>query len=146
VSIVVISGGFDPLHIGHLDYINEARELGNKLIVLVNTDAWLTRKKGKPFMTASERGEIVGSIEGVDEVYLADDADGTVVASLRKIREGRPESLIVFANGGDRLPTNTPETTYCLEQGIIMAFNVGGKKKQSSSELLKKSGSVRYAE
>jgi cytidyltransferase-like protein len=136
MTIVVVSGGFDPLHAGHVDYLNAAAQLGCQLVVLLNSDPWLTRKKGKPFMNADERGNVVGALKCVDEVYLADDDDDTVVESLRKIREGRPTATIVFANGGDRIAFNTPEMNYCYENNIILAFNVGGKKIQSSSSLI----------
>ncbi len=132
-KVVAVSGGFDPIHIGHTRMIQDARKLGN-VIVFLNTDEWLKRKKGYVFMTWQERAEILLSIKGVKEVYSAMDEDNTVCEALRFYK---PD---VFANGGDRKPGRVPEYQVCEELGIEMAFSVGGDDKpQSSSWLVEKS-------
>lgn len=127
---VAISGYFDPLHVGHLDYINLARRLGDYLVVIVNNDHQATLKKGKPFMKEEERVKIVESIKGVDEVFLSIDKDRTVCESLKAVN---PD---VFANGGDRNNEEIPEAVVCRDLGIEMVDGLGNKK-QSSSWLLK---------
>jgi D-beta-D-heptose 7-phosphate kinase/D-beta-D-heptose 1-phosphate adenosyltransferase len=132
-KIVAVSGGFDPIHIGHTRMIQDAKKLGD-VIVFLNTDEWLKRKKGYVFMTWQERAEILLSIKGVKEVYSAMDDDDTVCEALRFYK---PD---VFANGGDRKPGKVPEYQTCEELGIDMAFSVGGDDKpQSSSWLVEKS-------
>lgn len=125
---VMVSGGFDPIHKGHVRMIREASKYGDVLVV-VNSDAWLERKKGFAFMSFEERQEIISSMKGVFLVVEADDADNTVCESLRKYK---PD---FFANGGDRTSNNTPEMQVCEELGIKMLWGVGGEKVQSSSEL-----------
>ena len=127
--LVAISGGFDPIHIGHIRMIKGASELGS-LTVIVNSDDWLNRKKGYAFMSEQERVEVISAIEGVDNVVIASDKDDTVCETLRDIK---PD---IFANGGDRNNKNTPEKDLCKELGIKMTWGVGGKKIQSSSELV----------
>lgn len=132
---VAISGGFDPVHIGHVRLIQEAAAIGDKLIVILNNDHWLTKKKGAPFMPESERVEILKAINGVDEVILTnhgpDSEDMSVCDTLREIK---PD---IFANGGDRFDDNIPEAVLCKELGIDTVFNVGhGGKVQSSSWLV----------
>ncbi|RJQ34740.1 hypothetical protein C4556_01985 [Candidatus Parcubacteria bacterium] len=132
---VAVSGGFDPLHIGHVRMFKEARRLGDKLVVIVNNDNWLRAKKGFSFMPQKERVELIGSFPFVDKVVLTDhkkdDSDRSVCRTLRKIRPH------IFANGGDRLKSNVPEVALCKKLGIKMAFNVGeGGKVQSSSWMI----------
>ena len=135
-KIVAVSGGFDPIHIGHVRMIQDARKLG-KVIVFLNTDEWLKRKKGYVFMGWDERAEILLGIKGVKEVYSAMDEDDTVCEALRFYK---PD---VFANGGDRKPGKVPEYQICEDLGIEMAFSVGGDDKpQSSSSLVDK---VKYS-
>ena len=136
MRIVAISGGFDHHHIGHIRYIREGRALGDKLVVILNNDNWLMKKKGFVFMPQAERKEVLEAIDGVDEVILTDhapdDDDRSVCRTLRLIR---PD---VFANGGDRKPDGdpVPEVSLCDELGIEMFYNVGhGGKVQSSSWL-----------
>ena len=131
-KIITVSGGFDPIHIGHIRMIKDAAKLG-RLTVIVNSDDWLNRKKGFAFMPEDERVEILKSIDGVSEVVVASDSDDTVCESLRQIKPN------IFANGGDRTNKNTPEKELCKELGIEMVWGVGGKKLQSSSELVKNS-------
>ena len=129
--LVAVSGGFDPVHVGHVRMIVEAANYG-AVIVIANSDAWLMRKKGYIFMTWEERQEILYSFKGVADVLEAKDDDGSVCETLRKLK---PD---IFANGGDRKDSNTPEVALCQELGIEMLWNVGGGKIQSSSELVAK--------
>ncbi len=132
-KIVAISGGFDPVHVGHVRYIQEAKKLGDKLIVILNTDDFLTRKKGFVFMPFEERKEILENIKGVDEVIRCIDEDQSVCKTLEMLK---PD---IFAKGGDRTIDNIPEVDVCKRNNIEMIFNVGGGKAQSSSELVRKS-------
>ena len=126
---IAVSGGFDPVHVGHIRMIQEASVYGD-VIVIANSDEWLMRKKGYVFMSFDERSEILSSISGVKSVHMAKDADDTVCESLKEIQ---PDA---FANGGDRKNTNTPEMDLCNELEIEMMWNVGGGKIQSSSDLV----------
>ena len=127
---VAVSGGFDPVHVGHVRMILEAAEVGD-VIVIANSDEWLMRKKGYVFMPWEERAEILASIKGVLKVVTVDDSDGTVCEALRR------EKPTFFANGGDRKTDNTPEMDVCSGLGIGLLWEVGGGKIQSSSELVK---------
>jgi len=135
-KIVAVSGGFDPVHIGHIHLFKAAKKLGEKLIVILNNDNWLGKKKGSVLMPEKERKEIIEAFRCVDEVVLTDHKenpkDMSVCAELKKIK---PD---IFANGGDRKKNNVPEVEICKKLGIKMAWNVGGEKIRSSSELLKK--------
>ena len=130
-KIIAVSGGFDPIHKGHVRMILAAAKEGT-VIVIANSDEWLMRKKGYVFMLWQERAEILQSIKGVAAVYKAQDDDNTVCESLRSLK---PD---MFANGGDRKTNNTPEMDVCNELGIKMIWNVGGGKIQSSSDLVNK--------
>tara|TARA_R100000388_G_scaffold94864_1_gene83840 strand:- start:1791 stop:2231 length:441 start_codon:yes stop_codon:yes gene_type:complete len=131
IPTVAVSGGFDPIHKGHVQMIEEASNYG-QVIVILNSDEWLIRKKGYKFMSFEERAYIVGNIKGVTIVTSVDDSDGSVCKALERIR---PD---YFANGGDRKLTNTPEMELCKELDIGLLWNVGGGKTQSSSELVDK--------
>ena len=130
---IVVSGGFDPIHIGHVRMILGASQEGD-VIVIANSDEWLDRKKGYVFMPWKERAEIIRSIRGVADVVTVDDSDNSVCEAIKKLHNsGRCD---MFANGGDRTNTNTPEKKLCEELGIKMLWNVGGGKIQSSSDLV----------
>lgn len=135
--VVVVSGGFDPLHVGHVRMFEEARKFGNKLIVILNNDNWLRKKKGVVFMPQRERKELIKALSAVDEVMLTrhpkNPEDMSVCAELQFLRPH------VFANGGDRTRRNIPEVLVCKAMGCKMVFNIGkGGKVQSSSWLLTK--------
>jgi cytidyltransferase-like protein len=131
-KIVLITGGFDPLHSGHIAYFHAAKKLGDILVVGVNSDAWLTRKKGSPFMPYKERAAIVRNIVGVDFVIDFDDADGSAKHAIQMVRSSYPQDRIIFANGGDRTQTNIPEMDSGVEN-IEFVFGVGGENKMNSS-------------
>ena len=137
MKIIVVSGGFDPIHSGHIAYFNAAKKLGDKLIVALNSDKWLEDKKGKFFMPFSERKCIIESISCVDEVIdFEDDDQGSCIEGLKKIKELNPNDDIYFANGGDRDKDNIPEMTV---PEINFIFSVGGNNKMNSSSwILKK--------
>ena len=132
--IVAVSGGFDPIHVGHVRMIQAAAKLGTRLVVIVNNDEFLMRKKGYVFMPLAERMEIVRAMKCVNMVIEAIDSDQTVCESLRFVNPH------VFANGGDRKgASGIPEAAVCQELSISMEFNVGGGKVQSSSTLVSNS-------
>jgi len=136
IKIVAVSGGFDPIHIGHIRLFQEAKKLGDKLIVILNNDHWF-KVKGKPvFMSAEERKEIIEALGCVDEVFISKHAENTKDVSVcNELLKIKPH---IFANGGDRFADNIPELKLCNELGIKMVFNVGhGGKIRSSSQLLK---------
>lgn len=132
-KIVVVTGGFDPLHSGHISYLNHADHLGDHVVVGLNSDAWLTRKKGRPFMPWRERMTILDNLHMVGEVIEFDDSDGTSIDAIKKIKEKYPNDKIIFANGGDRTKENCPEMIF---DDIEFVFGVGGNKKNNSSSWL----------
>lgn len=133
MNVVLVTGGFDPLHSGHLAYFNEAKKLGDKLIVGVNSDAWLTRKKGRPFMPFEERIALIDEMEIVDKVIGFDDSDDSACQAIFHTMSTN-SGTITFANGGDRTNTTTPEyKTYGDHPNVIFAFGVGGEDKKNSS-------------
>jgi cytidyltransferase-like protein len=129
---IMVSGGFDPVHVGHLRMFQQASQFG-KLIVVLNSDDWLARKKGYSFMSFEDRKEIIEGFECVWKVVGVDDSDETVIDALHKYR---PD---IFANGGDRFAKNTPESTICEKLEIETLWGVGGEKIRSSSDLVKES-------
>jgi D-beta-D-heptose 7-phosphate kinase/D-beta-D-heptose 1-phosphate adenosyltransferase len=133
--IVAVSGGFDPLHVGHVRYFREAKKLGNYLVVLLNSDRFLREKKGYVVMPFEERREILEALKPVDEVVAVIDTDDTVARTLEAVKPS------VFAKGGDRTRKNMPpaEVEVCQRLGIRMVFGVGGGKIRSSSWLIPKS-------
>ena len=135
----MVSGGFDPVHAGHIRMIRDAATFGD-VIVIANSDDWLFRKKGFVFMSFDQRAEILNAIKGVILVDSVDDADGTVCEAIRRHKP------TFFANGGDRRKTNTPEVDVCKELEIKLLWGVGGDKKlASSSDLVKSSKSFKPA-
>jgi cytidyltransferase-like protein len=136
MKISVISGGFDPLHSGHISYIREASKLGDKLIVLLNSDEWLIRKKGKFFMPFDERLNIIENLSLVDEVIgFEDDEVGSCVSGLREVQNKYKRDEIIFCNGGDRNKINIPEMVL---EDIVFEFSVGGDDKLNSSSWILK--------
>lgn len=132
MKVVLITGGFDPIHSGHLAYFKAAKELGDILIVGVNSDQWLTRKKGRAFMPLRERAEIVRNIAGVDFVIDFNDSDGSARHAIRMVRQSYPRAQIIFANGGDRTDDNIPEMDVA-DDNVRFVFGVGGFNKANSS-------------
>lgn len=131
MRVVVVTGGFDPLHSGHIAYFNAAKELGDILCVGVNSDAWLTRKKGKPFMPWQERKDIVHNIKSVGYAFDFNDDDDSAIDAIRHIKDYFPNnSEIIFANGGDRTKENIPEMVF---DDVNFVFGVGGEDKKNSS-------------
>ena len=131
MDIVVVSGGFDPVHSGHIGYFRSAKRLGDKLIVALNSDEWLIKKKGKPFLPFAERKTIIESIKYVDEVIaFKDDKLGSCINALEAIKKIYPRDKIILANGGDRNQENIPEMQVL---NIEFIFNVGGATKKNSS-------------
>ena len=132
-KVVLVTGGFDPLHSGHIAYFKEAKKLGNKLVVGLNSDEWLTRKKGKPFMPFAERAAIIQELECVDQVIGFNDDDNSACQAIGTVLATNT-GVVVFANGGDRTNTTTPElTTYGKSTDVEFAWGVGGEDKRNSS-------------
>src|SRR6056300_311177 len=133
-TVVLVTGGFDPLHSGHIDYFKEARQLGDELHVGLNSDEWLTNKKGKPFMSFKERASVIENLSMVDKVISFDDSDNSACGAIYKTLATHGTIKIVFANGGDRTNTTTPEyKTYGDLPNVEFAFGVGGENKTNSS-------------
>lgn len=136
-TVVLVTGGFDPIHSGHIEYFREAKKLGDILVVGVNSDEWLARKKGQAFMNVNERVSIIKSLEMVDAVIVFNDADGTAKDAIRYCLDSYSNSTIVFANGGDRSKTNIPEmeihTTSEDSKRLKFEFGIGGEHKMNSS-------------
>ena len=141
MTVVVVSGYFNPIHPGHISMILDAKEYADKLIVIVNSDKQVKMKGSVPFMDEWARCEIVRNIKGVDEAMLAIDEDGSVVKSLEKIKIDHRGEKIFFANGGDRSPqaSAVPEVRFCEENDIVLIYGVGDTKRYSSSSLIAKS-------
>ena len=132
---IMLSGGFDPIHIGHVRMILAAAEVGD-VIIVANSDDWLMRKKGYIFMPWDERAEILRAITGVSDVFQVEDSDGTVCEALTRLKPN------IFGNGGDRTNKNTPEKALCKQLGIKTIWGLGGTKIQSSSVLVDSSNLV----
>ena len=128
MKIVLVTGGFDPIHSGHIEYFNAAKALGDKLIVGVNSDNWLARKKGKAFMPATDRIRVIESLKMIDGVILFDDSDNTAIEAIKNVKMLYPTDQIIFANGGDRIATNVPEISV---SDVLFKFGVGGDTKSN---------------
>lgn len=133
MKIVLATGGFDPIHAGHIHYLREAKKLGDILIAGINSDEWLIRKKGRAFMSLYERQLIVSAIDCVDAAYRFDDTDGSACALIKDMQLQYPNDEIIFANGGDRNVHNIPEFQV---PNVEFAFGVGGNNKMNSSSWL----------
>jgi D-beta-D-heptose 7-phosphate kinase/D-beta-D-heptose 1-phosphate adenosyltransferase len=136
-KVVLVTGGFDPIHSGHIEYFKEAKKLGDVLVVGVNSDEWLVRKKGQQFMSLDERVNIIKNLVMVDSVITFDDSDGTAKSAIRHCLDLYPESQIIFANGGDRTKVNIPEMSLpCTveeSERLTFEFGIGGSHKMNSS-------------
>ena len=131
--IVLVTGGFDPLHSGHIEYFKAAKLLGDELVVGINSDDWLARKKGRPFMPMTERIAIIEALEVVDDIVTWDDKDDTACGAIFKLMATTGYGKeIIFANGGDRNADNSPEMTVYHDK-IKFEFGVGGTNKMNSS-------------
>lgn len=128
--VVLCTGGFDPLHSGHIEYFRAAKRLGDVLVVGVNSDSWLRRKKGREFMPSYERIKIIENLSMVDHCILFNDTDDHAIEAIRNVKMMYPNSQIIFANGGDRTADNIPEMT---EPDVEFQFGVGGENKRNSS-------------
>ncbi len=133
MKVVLVTGGFDPLHSGHIAYLTAAKKLGDKLVVGINSDEWLTRKKGKPFMPLRERISIISALSVVDDVLTWDDNDNSACGAIFKLMSTSGYGHdIIFANGGDRTKENIPEMT-TFQDSVEFVFGVGGEDKKNSS-------------
>jgi cytidyltransferase-like protein len=139
-TLVIISGYFNPLHAGHLDYIEGAKDLGDKLVVIVNNDEQQILKKGKIIMSEDDRARIVAALRDVDSVFMALDSDPTVCKTIDFVASNLGDEYnLIFANGGDRPTTKeVPETFVCRKHGIEMVFDAGGNEKVDSSTRVNK--------
>jgi len=139
-TIIILSGGFDPVHKGHVRMFQEAKAFPATVIVGLNSDSWLIRKKGKPFMHWDERKEILEAMSCIDYVYNFNDEDNSACDLIRCVFEENKQDKdikIYFGNGGDRTAENSPEVDFCNENNIDILWGVGGGKIQSSSDLIK---------
>ena len=135
MKAVLVTGGFDPIHSGHIQYFNDAKKLGDRLIVGLNSDHWLTRKKGRPFMNLANRAIITQNLSMVDEVIMYNDEDDTSCHAIHQVLHHYDS--VIFANGGDRIISNIPEyKRYKNDRRVKFVCGVGGDKTESSSWLL----------
>ena len=133
MKVSIVSGGFDPVHVGHIELFEKARELSDELWVILNTDEFLANKKGKPFMPFGERRKIIKSLRMVDAVIPCIDQDQTVCKTLKRLSKVAPNDKLFFCNGGDRVNGEvTPEHKLCEEMGIETIYGLGDKIQSSS--------------
>ena len=133
-TVVVVSGYFNPIHIGHIRLLEAASELGDHLVVVVNNDRQQLLKKGKVIMSEDERREVVAAIRYVDDAVIALDDDPTIIRTLDQVAREHTDDQIIFANGGDRQSSrDIPEASVCQRHGIELRFAVGGNEKLNSS-------------
>lgn len=141
MKIAIVSGYFNPLHVGHLDYIEAAKKISDKLIVIINNDCQVTIKGSIPFMSEQDRIRIVSALRCVDKVVLSQDEDSSVVETLKHVviqNQANGRNKFIFCNGGDRGNSNTPEEAFCSNNNyqLISEYNIGGNKAESSSVLI----------
>jgi len=135
-DIVIISGAFGPIHRGHVRLFKGAKSIGHKVVLGLNSDAWVVKNRGQVFMDWSERAEVLREFRNVDEVVSFNDSDGTALDLIMRVKQLYPELKIAFANGGSRNEKNTPESGMCAAYGIDMVFNAGGGIVASSTKLI----------
>ena len=133
MKIVLATGGFDPVHSGHIEFLKSAKELGDILLVGLNSDEWLERKKGKSFMPWNERLKIINNLQMVDEVYTFMDDDDSAINFIKQAKAHYPKDKLIFVNGGDRTADNIPEMIF---DDVEFVFGVGGEDKKNSSSWL----------
>ena len=137
MRVVIVSGGFDPIHSGHIEHFKEAKKLGDILIVGLNSDEWLTRKKGKPFMPIEERMSVIRELRMVDSAVAFNDDNDSSIDLIKKALVLFDD--VLFANGGDRTQDNIPEIyEFDKDPRVQFAFGVGGSHKQNSSSWILK--------
>jgi len=136
-SIVLVSGGFDPIHSGHIKLIEQASRHGN-IVVLLNSDKWLENKKGKAFLPFEERKTIMHALKNVIDVIVCGEFDNTCIDGMKKVLKKYANHKIKFANGGDRNDKSTPESVFCKNNGIETLWGVGGENKSNSSSWILK--------
>ena len=129
----IVSGGFDPIHEGHIEMIRASAAASDGVIVLTNSDEWLCRKKGKNFYSMKTRKTIMENIKGVIDVLDFDDSDNSASDGIRLVREKYPDAHLVFANGGDRTKENIPEIPMAQKCNVDIVFGIGGENKANSS-------------
>ena len=147
MKIAIVSGYFNPLHVGHLDYLETAKKISDKLIVIVNNDHQVSLKGSTPFMTEEDRIRIVSALRCVDGVYLSTDKDASVLGTLKHVlvqNQANGRNHFMFCNGGDRSNTNTPEERLCSSNSynLTSVYNVGGNKAESSSVLINNAAKI----
>tara|TARA_B100001559_G_C16198569_1_gene483374 strand:+ start:202 stop:648 length:447 start_codon:yes stop_codon:yes gene_type:complete len=136
-KISLVTGGFDPLHSGHIDYFESAKNEGDLLLVGINSNQWLQRKKGRYFLDYKERVAVIKALYMVSDIIEFDDSDDTAIDAIKKTKELYPGGRVVFCNGGDRGEINTPEyAIFINDNDVSFKFNVGGSKTNSSSKIL----------
>ena len=136
-DIILVSGGFDPVHSGHIFLMQEAAKYGD-VIILLNSDNWLKLKKGKAFLTFNERAIIMNAFKHVIDVIAFDDTDKTAINGIKIVIKKYPNQKIKFANGGDRNNKTTPEISFCEKNNIELIWGVGGNNKTNSSSMILK--------